>query len=245
MGNKQNENDIHNSNNDAKIHSIEMSSLKDDSNQNNSNNDYYDENDDGSMEMVWFIPVTTANDNNRKKEKEQHNNINNNINNNNNSIEEDTTNRSTDENENRVPSLSSSMSLSLIHLSESLRMARERFGIASIVYATLDGILIYDRNREGLLVQENCDNKGNGDNDGDNNGTIDEEIAFALEELEEEGMTTTVIERLVQCRENINNMTIVDEEIVTNNGTTKTITTMKEYDDANNDEGDKKKEESK
>merc|ERR1712161_135196 len=229
-------------------------------NQNNSNNDYYDENDDGSMEMVWFIPVTTANDNNRKKRKEQNNihYINNNINN---SIDEDTTNRSTDENENRVPSLSSSMSLSLIHLSESLRMARERFGIASIVYATLDGILIYDRNREGLLVQENCDKKddgdndrnsddddnndGNSDNDGDNNGTIDEEIAFALEELEEEGMTTTAIERLVQCRENMNNMTIVDEEIVTNNGTTKTITTMKEYDFANNEEGNKKKEELK
>merc|ERR1712161_166301 len=228
-------------------------------NQNNSNNDYYDENDDGSMEMVWFIPVTTANDNNRKKRKEQNNihYINNNINN---SIDEDTTNRSTDENENRVPSLSSSMSLSLIHLSESLRIARERFGIASIVYATLDGIIIYDRNREGLLVQENCDKKddgdndgnnddddndGNGDNDGDNNGTIDEEIAFALEELEEEGMTTTAIERLVQCRENMNNMAIVDEEIVTNNGTTKTITTMKEYDFANNEEGNKKKEELK
>merc|ERR1719162_2815677 len=169
--NKQNENDIHNSNNDAKIHSIELSSraaaatatveissLEDDSNQNKKNNDYY-ENDDGSMEMVWFIPVTTANDDNRKKEKEQKNNNNNINNNNNNSIEADTTNRSTDENENRVPSLSSSMSLSLIHLSESLRIARERFGIASIVYATLDGILIYDRNREGLLVQENCDKK--------------------------------------------------------------------------------------
>ena len=47
-------------------------------------------------------------------------------------------------------------------------MARERFGIASIVYATLDGILIYDRNREGLLVQENCDKKDDGDNDGNN-----------------------------------------------------------------------------
>ena len=83
LTNKQNENDIHNSNNDAKIHSIELSSrataatatieissLKDDSNNNKKNNNYYDENDDGSMEMVWFIPVTTANDNNRKKEKE-------------------------------------------------------------------------------------------------------------------------------------------------------------------------------
>merc|ERR1711957_554229 len=146
--------------------------------------------------------------------------------------------------------LSSSKSLSLKHLSESLRIAREQFGIASIVYATLDGILIYDRNRKGLLVQENCNKKDDGDNDNDNNddddndvnsdddnnGTIDEEIAFALEELEEEGMTTTAIERLVQCRENMNNMTIVDEEIVTNNETTKTTTKRKEYDDVSNDE---------